>query len=69
MAWTWRVHNNVLSDSQLVIAVREPELSDLWQWTVSADEVNEVYRDWPPHLAKVINEVCNRLFNSIELYY
>lgn len=54
--------NYVLSEGQLVqfiLTVYEKEAvgSDQWHRTVSADELRRVYRDWPSHLKKAIEEV------------
>ncbi|KAH9903622.1 hypothetical protein F4778DRAFT_91962 [Xylariomycetidae sp. FL2044] len=66
--YAWAGHNtllmhNILSDGQIVqfaIASFDEDAAagsvDLWQRTVSAEEIKKMYQDWPPHLNKTINE-------------
>lgn len=56
--------HNILSDGQLVqfaIASHDREAehgsSDRWKRTVGADEIKNLFQDWPPHLNKAVNEV------------
>ncbi|RYP64753.1 hypothetical protein DL770_009138 [Monosporascus sp. CRB-9-2] len=62
---TYLMHN-LLSDGQLVQFIigshdKEAELSDHWDRTVSAEEIKKLYRNWPPHLSKAVNELlCNK---------
>ncbi|KAI0976018.1 hypothetical protein F4678DRAFT_456346 [Xylaria arbuscula] len=54
--------HNVLSDGhlvQFVIGSSDPEAesSDRWQRTVSSDEIKQLYKDWPPHLRRAVNEL------------
>ena len=62
-AWSGRgtyLMHNLLSDGKLVqflTAVKDAEPSNQWRRIVRADEIRELYRDWPPHLYKAINEV------------
>ncbi|KAI0135360.1 FAD/NAD(P)-binding domain-containing protein [Daldinia grandis] len=53
--------HNLLSDGQLVQFViasydQEAETTDLWNRSVSVDEIRRLYRGWPPHLNKAIDE-------------
>lgn len=60
---TYLLHNVLNQDQgqvvQLVIASyeKEAESSDKWHRTVSADEIKRLYREWPPHLFKAVDEV------------
>lgn len=56
--------HNILSGGQLVqFAVASHDGGagdgslDQWKRTVGADELKELFRDWPPHLSKAVNEV------------
>ncbi|KAI0182210.1 salicylate hydroxylase [Xylaria flabelliformis] len=55
--------HNILSGGQLVqfvIASTDNEAtvgSDQWHRTISANEIKELYQDWPPHLKKAISEL------------
>lgn len=56
--------HNILSGGQLVqfaIASHDREAehgsSDQWKRTVGADEIKNLFQDWPPHLTKAVNEV------------
>lgn len=56
--------HNILSGGQLVqfaIASHDREAehgsSDQWKRTVGADEIKNLFQDWPPHLNKAVNEV------------
>lgn len=56
--------HNILSGGQLVqfaIASRDREdehgSSDQWRRTVGGEEIRKLFRDWPPHLGKAVNEV------------
>ncbi|KAI1779296.1 hypothetical protein F4818DRAFT_455364 [Hypoxylon cercidicola] len=56
------VMHNLLSDGQLVQFViassdEEAKSSDSWRRTVRADEIKNLYRDWPPHLVQAIDEL------------
>ncbi|ROW14592.1 hypothetical protein VPNG_03165 [Cytospora leucostoma] len=58
---TYLMHN-VINQGQLVQFIvvahdKDAELSDSWRRTVSADELRELYRDWPPHLNKAVNDL------------
>ncbi|KAI0198217.1 salicylate hydroxylase [Astrocystis sublimbata] len=60
---TFLMHN-ILSGGELVqfaVASRDklPESGSIegWQRTVSAEEIKKLYKDWPPHLNKAINEL------------
>ncbi|KAI8945740.1 FAD/NAD(P)-binding domain-containing protein [Xylaria longipes] len=60
--------HNILSGGELVqfaIASRDkepgPGSSDRWHRNVGVEEIKELYKDWPPHLNKAINELlCNQ---------
>lgn len=65
---TFLMHN-VLSDGQLVQLVvgaydDEEKASDNWHRTVSADEMKELFKDWPPHLKRTVDEVFKSPFYS-----
>lgn len=56
--------HNILSGGQLVqftIASHDRDVehgsSDQWKRTVGAEEIKELFQDWPPHLSKAVNEV------------
>lgn len=56
--------HNILSGGQLVqfaIASHDREAehgsSDQWKRTVGAEEIKNLFQDWPPHLNKAVNEV------------
>ncbi|KAK7739797.1 hypothetical protein SLS62_011211 [Diatrype stigma] len=67
----WAGHNsfllhNILSGGQLVqfaIASNDQEKGgesgplESWYRNVTADEINKLYRDWPSHLNKAVNEL------------
>ncbi|KAI1752001.1 hypothetical protein F4782DRAFT_165474 [Xylaria castorea] len=67
MAYVTRLENPfLLIEDQLVQVVpvsgddKEAESSDRWSQIVGADEIRNLFRDWPPHLAQAINELrCN----------
>ncbi|OTA55508.1 FAD/NAD(P)-binding domain-containing protein [Hypoxylon sp. EC38] len=54
--------HNLLSDGQLVQFViasydEDAESTDRWSRSVGAEEIKRLYRDWPPHLNKAVNEL------------
>lgn len=56
--------HNILSGGQLVqfaVASHDKEAEhgalDQWKCIVRADEINELFQDWPPHLSKAVTEV------------
>ncbi|KAI2784532.1 hypothetical protein F4815DRAFT_440837 [Daldinia loculata] len=54
--------HNLLSDGQLVQFViasddKEAESTDRWNRSVNAEEIKSVYKDWPPHLSKAVDEL------------
>ncbi|KAI6084895.1 FAD/NAD(P)-binding domain-containing protein [Hypoxylon rubiginosum] len=54
--------HNLLSDGQLVQFViasydKEAEASDRWSRPVGVEEIKRLYKDWPPHLNKAVNEL------------
>ncbi|KAI1740227.1 hypothetical protein F4680DRAFT_420083 [Xylaria scruposa] len=55
--------HNILSGGQLVqfvIASADDEAtvgSDQWHRTIGADEIKDLYQDWPPHINKAIDEL------------
>ncbi|KAI1204068.1 FAD/NAD(P)-binding domain-containing protein [Annulohypoxylon truncatum] len=54
--------HNLLSDGQLVQFViashdKEAESSDKWNRVVKVEEIKKLYKDWPPHLNKAVNEL------------
>lgn len=60
---TYMLHN-LLSDDQLVQVVivssdkvKETESSEQWSRTVTADEMQNLFRGWTPHLTQAIDEV------------
>ncbi|ETS82836.1 hypothetical protein PFICI_04712 [Pestalotiopsis fici W106-1] len=62
---TYLMHN-VLNDGQLVqviISVREEAAvgSDKWHRLVSAEEITQLYQDWPPYLKKAAKEASQAL--------
>lgn len=55
--------HNMFSQGQVVqfiVAAHEAgaEGSDRWHRTVSADELKELYKEFPEHLQRAVNEVC-----------
>jgi salicylate hydroxylase len=62
---TYLMHN-VLNDGQLVqviISVRDEDAegSDRWHRLVDAEEITNLYQDWPPYLKKAVKEVTSTL--------
>ncbi|KAK7749036.1 hypothetical protein SLS53_001062 [Cytospora paraplurivora] len=58
---TYLMHN-VIIQGQLVQFIvvahdKDAESSDSWRRTISADELMELYQDWPPHLNKAVNDL------------
>lgn len=56
--------HNVLDQGKLVQFVicvynEDDKGSDKWHRMVSAEEISNIYQDWPPHLNKAVNEVCS----------
>ncbi|KAF3061748.1 Salicylate hydroxylase [Daldinia childiae] len=54
--------HNLLSDGQLVQFViasydKEAESTDRWNRSVSAEEIKRLYKDWPSHLSKAVDEL------------
>ncbi|KAI0842823.1 FAD/NAD(P)-binding domain-containing protein [Hypoxylon sp. FL0890] len=54
--------HNLLSGGQLVqFAVaaydKDAESTDRWTRSVSAEEIKRLYKDWPPHLSKAVDEL------------
>ncbi|KAI1651940.1 FAD/NAD(P)-binding domain-containing protein [Daldinia loculata] len=54
--------HNLLSDGQLVQFViasydKEAESTDRWNRSVNAEEIKSLYKDWPPHLSKAVDEL------------
>ncbi|KAH8166880.1 hypothetical protein CIB48_g1319 [Xylaria polymorpha] len=69
---TYMLHN-LLSDDQLVQVVivssdkvKETESSEQWSRTVTADEMQNLFRGWTPHLTQAIDEQASGGGTSIE---
>ncbi|KAK6212330.1 hypothetical protein LQW54_005463 [Pestalotiopsis sp. IQ-011] len=57
---TYILHNLLQGGQlvQLVVASRDTDVPpDQWHRNVSADELKTLYKDWPPHLFKAVDEV------------
>ncbi|KAJ2996865.1 hypothetical protein NUW58_g833 [Xylaria curta] len=59
------IMHNLLSDGQLVQFLicssdHEAESSDRWQRTISADEIKQLYIDYPSHLRQAVEELLGQ---------